>query len=781
MKRKATCPRLAVLILGAVALAAPAPARAQNDEEFVGPFPSWRVLRRDYGAVGDGKADDTAALQRGLADLVKHEKACVLYIPRGTYRLTQTVKTTRKAHTDCMGVAVVGEDPATTTLLWDGPEGGTLLEWDAWYSRVTRLTLDGAGKAAVGLRYGPAFSTYNETSDLTFRRVKNGLVFGGPKSHGQAENEVLRCRFQGCETGIQTVNWNSMDIWVWYSSFEDCVRGVHNVMGNWHVWNCLFRRSRIADLSILNLMAFSVVGNTSVCSHCFLDFRTGHTWGSPLSLTGNRVLDPTGDWAVLLDNAGPYLVVDNVFRLSGKGRGVRMTWADQTLAGNTYTRPDAVEERGRFRRLAEKVVKAGEIPDALPSLPDTPSRKDREVIEVPAGADWAAVQRALDAAAKKAGKRPVVHLPVGSYKINRTLVIPAGCDLQLVGDGAAETATRLTWAGPEDGTVLRLEGPSRATLRDIYINAGAARALVVAGADQPGGRLFADQLNTTGPAGKTVGRSAALRVRGLDQTDVLLRALQGSGNAGAWVEVPGGKQAETAKNQVSIFTGATGSAAGQYDVRQGGRLVVRGVYHERSSDALTGLHLTDRGTLSIDATRFSYATSAQKPTILVDDFRGLFTLATCMLLPVETKETCRVEMRGDGSRANVLLLDDQFWVHEPGTTAETVWQNRARPPARGGLVGCNINTQNKAAAPKGFAFLENVGEHKDPARSKYGSGPLADRGEVDDATLLRHLAPLRAARVWLPGPTPEGVTDVRIHRVMASGGRDAVIEFRAEP
>ncbi len=58
-----------------------------------------------------------------------------------------------------------------------------------------------------------------------------------------------------------------------------------------------------------------------------------------------------------------------------------------------------------------------------------------------------------------------------------------------------------------------------------------------------------------------------------------------------------------------MFTGATGTAAGQYDVRQGGRLVVRGVYHERSSDSLNGLHLTDRGTLSIDATRFSYATS----------------------------------------------------------------------------------------------------------------------------------------------------------------------------
>jgi hypothetical protein len=526
-------------------------------------------------------------------------------------------------------------------------------------------------------------------------------------------------------------------------------------------------------------MAFSVVNNTSVGSRRFFDFSTGHTWGSPVSLTGNRVLDPTGDWAVLLDNAGPYLVVDNVFRLGDRTRGVRMTWGDQTLAGNTYTRADAVEERGRFRRLAEKVVADREIPRDVPTLPEAPPHRDRKVFEVPAGANGDAVQKAVDAAAGLAGQRPVVHLPMGAYKVEKTLVIPAGCDVQLVGDGAGETATRLNWAGPAGGVVLRLAGPSRATLRDFYVHAPEGRAVVVEDADQPGGRIFADQLNASGPTNGKQGRTAAVRVQGLDRTDVLLRALQGSGNAGAWVEVHGGPAAREAKNQVSIFTGATGSAAGQYEVRDWGRLVVRGVYHERSSDSLNGLLLTDSGTLSIDATRFSYATSAKAPTVAADNFRGQFTLATCMLLPVDTKETCRFEMRGDGSEASLLALNDQFWVNEPGTTADTVWQNRAKPAARGGLIGCNINTSNKEAAPKGFEFLPNVGDHPDPAKSKFGSGPLEDRGGVDDDTIVRHLAPLRAARVWLPAAAPAGVTDVRIQRVMVSGGRDAVVEFRA--
>ena len=119
-------------------LAGPAGAA---DEEFAGPFPSWADVRRDYGARGDGKADDTAAIQKALDDLRQHRKFCVLYFPAGTYRVTATVKTTRKAHTDCM-CAVVGEDPDTTALRWDGPAGGTLFHYDAWYAAIRRLTLE---------------------------------------------------------------------------------------------------------------------------------------------------------------------------------------------------------------------------------------------------------------------------------------------------------------------------------------------------------------------------------------------------------------------------------------------------------------------------------------------------------------------------------------------------------------------------------------------------------------------------------------------------------------
>ena len=731
------------------------------DEEFLGPFSSWADVKRDFGAIGDGKADDTAAIQRGLDALQHHKTYCVLFIPSGTYRITATLRTTRKAHTDYM-TSIIGEDPATTTIRWEGPKDGVLFYHDAWYAKISRLTLDGAGKAKIALGYGDGFSTYNETSDMVFKDVALG-IFLGMGTAGQAENAVLRCKFLRCsEAGVCTTNFNSMDIWVWNSLFEDCGYGLHNKAGNFHVYHNLFYRSKIMDIGTNNLMVFAIVNNTSIGSKCFLDWRSQMIWGAPTAITGNRIIDPVDDIAMHLGNGGPFLVMDNIFkgRTATKTPQIEMTWGDQTFVGNTYTSTNPLVLAGRRRSIDGATVDPLTIDRSPPRQPPTPRRFERTVFEVDLGSDAVAIQRLIDEAAGLKGKRPVVHIPMGKFRIDRTLQIPDASDLQLVGDGASEIATVLEWAGKAGEPMLRLAGPARASIRDLYLAAGNGIGIVAEECDQRGGKVFADQLNVTGIS-PTVRSSTGVWLDGIEESDVQLRDLQGGSSMANWIKVTGGTKQRAGvetKGQNSVFCGATGSSDSPYTVEKGGKLVVRSVYHEldqSSGSVPTALKLKDSGTLNIDTTRFSYKTSPQAPLIDCQGMRGSFAMTSSFFLPVNSTYPGWIQLQGSGSDSNALLLDCLFWSPEKPTTSDIIWRNDTKPPANAAMLECNQNGQSKDN--KGFFEF------------------LPERSAPNNDDLIRQaLAPLRTSRIWQPSKVESGLTDLSLHRVIIRSGTGGV-------
>ena len=95
---------------------------APCDEEFVGPFASWRNVKTYYGAKGDGVTDDTTALQNALNDLrTAHSNGwSVLFFPAGTYKITSMLITTQQAGADYFNSEIVGADPNTTSISWAG-------------------------------------------------------------------------------------------------------------------------------------------------------------------------------------------------------------------------------------------------------------------------------------------------------------------------------------------------------------------------------------------------------------------------------------------------------------------------------------------------------------------------------------------------------------------------------------------------------------------------------------------------------------------------------------
>ncbi len=173
----------------------PATPAVGTRDEFVGPIDSWSNVKTLYNATGNGIADDTNALQQALNKLGSDNHSKVLYLPAGTYRITQTL--TMTSH---INVSVLGEDPSNTTIKWDGPQDGKMLYLNGVrYSRFGRLTLDGSGKALIAVDQSwdgktLNFDTGNEYVDQVFKDVGYGIQAGN-LGHGAAESVVLRCQF----------------------------------------------------------------------------------------------------------------------------------------------------------------------------------------------------------------------------------------------------------------------------------------------------------------------------------------------------------------------------------------------------------------------------------------------------------------------------------------------------------------------------------------------------------------------------------------------------------
>ena len=102
-----------VLLLTLIAMA-PAGTQTvsyfQTGEEFTGPFPSWKNVKTDFGAKGDGVTDDAPAINRALAQMKTIvNNWCKLYFPAGTYLINSTVYNAGRKGQDNNGMALAGE------------------------------------------------------------------------------------------------------------------------------------------------------------------------------------------------------------------------------------------------------------------------------------------------------------------------------------------------------------------------------------------------------------------------------------------------------------------------------------------------------------------------------------------------------------------------------------------------------------------------------------------------------------------------------------------------
>lgn len=739
----------------------PPPVPSGSPAVFAGPFPSW-INVKSRGAKGDGVTDDTTAIQNAISSAAKAGQPYVVYFPAGNYRITRTLSA-KYQH-----LVVYGEDPATTKLSWAGASGADMIlangvSWSTW----GRLTLEGNGAAGGGLHFrwddvGPGeYSTQGvSVLDMVFRRMGKGIIGGAP-SPGNMDSDIgiFRTRFESCSiAGLSTESWNALDYWVFDSAFVDNARGATNRYGsgNFNIHNSYFSGSTVADVDIdKNAMFLGLHGNTSIGSKQFLHLTPA--WDAyGVILQDNRIIDTTSSIAIEANYLGDLILLDNQIhsRAGASGPAVSLR-ADSVVAdflsmGNKYTVTGAESVTGpvvRAHQIDNDVVARNQIDATAPVLPSTPPRATANVIDVPVGASTSVIQAAIDQAATKAGKHPVVHLPAGEYFVTQSLVVPPNVDVTITGDGWGT----IVWGQNLSSPVFRLRGPSSAVIADMKINASRssdsnvvtnAEGILVENADQVGARVYGEV-------------STFLHDRG---TDLLVDRL-----ANGHVDVHGaffireGNLAAHAigvgagtRGRLAIFGGTSNAwrnpAGAMFRVSSGGQMVVKDFWYEANSGP-TAVRLAsgDSGNFTFAGGLLSQYSGLSQSTVgrIIDvgGFAGRATFLGMMLaFP-------------DGQAGRFPTIHDETSQTQVLATGMSAKQGGARNPY---LV-------RQGSAPTGtVSFASN----KLDTESGTGNISLPNSGNAITPTFLRNM--LEQTRATVPTPfrnAPAGVTNVGLLRL----------------
>ncbi len=401
----------------------------QTGEEFSGPFPSWKNVKTVFGAKGDGVTDDAPAINAAMAALhtpayASSDSFNVLYFPAGTYLIKDSLYNVQNGY-GYDGMAIIGEDPATTIISWGGPSldnagstGAAMFNLCGWYLRISRLTFEGNNNAYRGIVKSGGFSTNNEFSDLVFKDFKTGigLDFSSTTGPGQAEDAVLRCSFINCSTGVLSCNWNSLDEWIWWCYFQDCNFAINQCTGYFQIYNNVFLRSKITDISGSPYKS-AIVNNTSFNSKCFFS-------GTGAYIRGNKIYSNVDSFYT--SSGANTVLLDNLFRVSRDSLATTRTATDNMFIGNTFSMLNSQWSKWPFQPsfdprdhgLGASAVFNKQIEKAIDGNPATSFETDVSPFGIkwncPMGTQRAAVKYTVSAPLSSGGTSPLNFQLLGS-------------------------------------------------------------------------------------------------------------------------------------------------------------------------------------------------------------------------------------------------------------------------------------------------------------------------------------------------------------------------------
>lgn len=136
---------------------------------------------KDFGAVGDGVADDTAPLQAALDAIMLNPAP--LFFPIGTYKITYSLQLVGDGGHNYIIRGECGTVSGRTRILWAGPRGCTMLDtWGLNNTIIEHLIFDGGGLnrniGGSGVTMGAGCCIWLHTNQYNNGPVKAGVGAG---------------------------------------------------------------------------------------------------------------------------------------------------------------------------------------------------------------------------------------------------------------------------------------------------------------------------------------------------------------------------------------------------------------------------------------------------------------------------------------------------------------------------------------------------------------------------------------------------------------------------
>lgn len=622
-------------------------------EEFNGPFDSWANVKTRFKAKANGIEDDTKALQTALDSLTTMErvlfnektksKYVVVYLPAGTYRISQTLRLTGK-----IGVSFIGEDAEKTIIKWYGGNNDTMLFSNrSAYIKISRITWDANNNNSLeilGLHYKdftePMFApTSIEFSDMVFKgNPRFGISAGTYSGEGtgmmDAEVAIKRCKFFSCQSAaINIKGFNALDYWIWDCEFNNCNFGIDCTHGNYHIYQSHFNSSITSDISVRDALYASVRNCYSNNSKAF-SVDAGSSCNAFKRIFQENYVRGAKSIPIQYHHQGKLSLMDNYFLNDSNVHSTvdYTSWCkgnyDMLSVENSFTEANPNNLRKDFpskvHSINDKKInnKAMKMPGVKPLPPFVPYIK-RKIFEVAPNANAAIIQKIINIASALKGQRPVVHFPMGNYIIDKTLEIPAGSDIQLIGDGILYASVFKKGVNNETAfNFFDINGPSYITIKDIQIGQDGKRdntnAFVFTNIDQPASQVRIDQIY-----------SKSIHSVYIDQLNYTYFEKNNSFFSNGNTVIGGDKVKAGIGTSVLYCFG--GQSAGVH-LENNATVVARDCWWEGASrKEFMPLNLSGNGNLTVDGALYSPSDHDSGTIINVSDFTGNISLLNMYL------------------------------------------------------------------------------------------------------------------------------------------------------